>query len=366
MPRCSRLFLAFFAALQGLRANAQGRMNFPVTVNITSPITLAVDPLCGALSSENFTEINTGIKTGPTRTIVAFGDSWTSNGANGTVPVPPILFPPSPSAGSQFTENRRASDGFIWVEDMANELSAKLLNVRLIVHLISSIAIFIKYDQYAWGGAIIDNFAYNTTTPLNATGVQRTDFVAETRLFLQQGKFLDALVPDQTLYVVAFGINDDGQFKIAGGNLTLAYDTYVCSPPSTTTPILRLWVIQVTKLGELQASGATNIIVQGMYKHTPEIDVLQNQIFAYLRESYIVNGTNFAFVNLERLFDMIAANPTPFGFKGNATCLISANTIAGGCDDPDHSVFWIPGHPSQNTHWLIYEYTMAVLEKCII
>lgn len=83
------------------------------------------------------------------RTIVAFGDSWTSNGgrrfcpkpcmiwitvfsiiANGTVPVPPILWPPSPSAGSRLTENRRASNGFIWVEDLANSLSAKLLNVR--------------------------------------------------------------------------------------------------------------------------------------------------------------------------------------------------------------------------------------------
>ncbi|KIK52425.1 carbohydrate esterase family 16 protein [Collybiopsis luxurians FD-317 M1] len=223
--------------------------------------------------------------------------------ANGTVPVPPILSPPSPSAGSQFTENRRPSNGFILVEDMANELSAKLLNP------------FQK--KYAWGGAVIDNFAYNTTTPLNATGVPRTDFVTETR------KNLDALVPEETIYTVSFGINDDGQFKIADGNLTLAYETYV------------------TKLGELQASGATNILVQGIYKHTPEIDILQNQVFAYLREANAVNGTNIAYVNLERLFDTIAADPAPFGFRGNATCLISANTIEGGCDDPDHSVFWI-------------------------
>ncbi|KAJ3929627.1 MAG: hypothetical protein NXY57DRAFT_1015934 [Lentinula lateritia] len=314
-------------AIHAFEVIAQSQMNFPVTVNITSPITLAVQPLCGTLLSENFTEVNTGINLSPTRTIVAFGDSWTSNGANGTVPVPPIMWPPSPSAGSQFTENRRASNGFIWVEDMANELSAKLLN-------------------YAWGGAVIDNLAYNTTSPLNATGVPRTDFVAETSLFLQQGRFLDALIPDETLYTVSFGINDDGQFKIAGGNMTLAYETYVA------------------KLGELQAQGATNILIQGMYKHTPEIDLLQNQIFAYLRESNTVNGTNVAFVNLERLFDTIASDPSAFGYRGNATCLISANTIVGGCDDPDHSVFWIPGHPSQNSHRLISEYTMAVLEQC--
>jgi hypothetical protein len=60
--------------------------------------------------------------------------------------------------------------------------------------------------QYSWGGAVIDNFAYNTTSPLNKTGVPRTDFVAEARLFFLQGHFLDALVPSQTLYTVSFGI----------------------------------------------------------------------------------------------------------------------------------------------------------------
>lgn len=36
--------------------------------------------------------------------------------------------------------------------------------------------------------------------------IPRTDFVAETKLFLLQGKYLDALVPSQTLYTVSFGI----------------------------------------------------------------------------------------------------------------------------------------------------------------
>jgi hypothetical protein len=54
------------------------------------------------------------------------------------------MHPPLPSAGSATTSNRRASNGYIWVEDMANELSAKLLN-------------------YAWGGAIVDRAAYNST-----------------------------------------------------------------------------------------------------------------------------------------------------------------------------------------------------------
>ncbi|KAF9461346.1 tyrosyl-DNA phosphodiesterase-domain-containing protein [Collybia nuda] len=274
-------------------------LDFPVIINTTSPLTLAIKPACGTLDSATFTEINTGINLSATRpfshqrTIVAFGDSWTSNGANGSIPVPPIVWPPSPSAGSRITSNRRASNGFVWVEVLANSLGAKLLN-------------------YAWGGAIIDNFAWNTTSPLNKTASQRTDFVAETKLFLLQGRYLDSLVPSQTLYTVAFGINDEGQYEIAGGDWDLAYDTYT------------------KKLDQLQASGAKNILIHGMYKSHPNSDILQNKIFQYLRNAHVMNGTAVAFVNLERLFTAISSDPSPFGYRGNPTCLISTSTSNSG------------------------------------
>ncbi|KAJ6608118.1 hypothetical protein B0H10DRAFT_2439228 [Mycena sp. CBHHK59/15] len=308
---------------------AESTGNFPILVNSTSTLTLAVQPACGSLDSVNFTELNTGIKLNAIKTIVAFGDSWTSTGANGSVPLPPIMHPPLPSAGSRTSENRRASNGFLWVEDLANNLNAKLLD-------------------YAWGGAIIDNFAYNTTSPNNPTGVPRSDFVSQAALFYLQGKYLDPLVPSQTLYTTAFGINDNGQFGIAGGNWSIATETYI------------------TKLGELQALGARNILVHGMYTSHPQTDLLQSQVFAYLKQSHVVNGTNFAFVNLARLFTTIADGPASFGYTGNATCLVSANTIVGGCDDPDHSVFYIPGHPSLMTHGLMNQYTAEVVNNCVV
>ncbi|KII84196.1 carbohydrate esterase family 16 protein [Plicaturopsis crispa FD-325 SS-3] len=303
--------------------------DFPTIVNTTSPLTLAIDPACGSLDAENFTELNTGVVLEGTTTIVAFGDSWTSNGANGTVPVPPIMWPPSPSAGAQFTENRRASNGFIWVENLANSLSAKLLN-------------------YAWGGAVIDILAYNSTKNTSGTPSARTDFNDETRLFLLQGKFLDALVPNTTIYTVAFGINDNGQFSLAGGDMNISYSTYV------------------GRLGDIQAAGAKNIVVHGMYTSHDETDLLQTRVFAYLRESHARNGTNFAFVNLQRLFQGILDDPSSFGYTGagNSTCLVSATSSVGGCDDPDTEVFYIPGHPSLTTHKLISDYTVRVIDKC--
>jgi len=103
-----------------------------------------------------------------------------------------------------------------------------------------------------------------------------------------------------------------------------------------------------------------------MYTSHPETNLLQSRVFSYLRDSHAVNGTNFAFVNLEHLFSTIAADPTPFGYAGNATCLVSANTIVGGCANPDTSVFYIPGHPSMQTHGLINQYTQAVIERCVV
>jgi phospholipase/lecithinase/hemolysin len=122
-----------------------------------------------------------------------------------------------------------------------------------------------------------------------------------------------------------------------------------------------------------------------MYTSHPETDLLQSRVFAYLAASRAANGTNVAFVNLERLFSTIAAEPAAFGYAGNATCLVSANTIVGGCADPDHSVFYIreffvfslcwveerlmrreAGHPSMMTHRLINLYTQAVVNACVV
>lgn len=103
-----------------------------------------------------------------------------------------------------------------------------------------------------------------------------------------------------------------------------------------------------------------------MYKSHTGTDELQNRIFAYLRDAHAVNGTNVAFVNLQtyvlcptfdsapaqllqpypqpyRLFGAINATASAFGYTGNgtSTCLLSADTTEGGCDDPDTEVFYI-------------------------
>ncbi|KAF8589475.1 carbohydrate esterase family 16 protein [Ramaria rubella] len=188
-------------------------IQFITAGNRTQPLTLPISPACGSQNSEIFTEVNTGIKLNATKTIVAFGDSWTSNGSNGTIPFPPVVFPPNPSAGARFgnDERARASNGYTWPETLGNTLGSKVIN-------------------YAVGGAVVDLSVWNSTKngpTFTSDNLLRVDFVDQTRLFLQQGRFLSDLDPVSTLYLVAFAIYDRAQFLLDGGDWDAASASFI-------------------------------------------------------------------------------------------------------------------------------------------
>ncbi|KAJ7792431.1 hypothetical protein B0H13DRAFT_2172539 [Mycena leptocephala] len=302
--------------------------------NFLKPFTirLKASPVCGDFSSESFTEVNTGVDLNATKTIVAFGDSWTSNGSNGTIPFAPIVFPPNPSAGARLGNNfrARASNGYVWVEDLANTLGAKLID-------------------YSVGGAVVDLLAWNTTNhgvTFTSDNLLRTDFVAETALFLQQGHFLADLNPDTTLYTVQFGINDFNQYSIAGGDWTFASDSFL------------------RQISILQANGAKNFLIHWVNFQQNVTTTFQNVVHQGLQAARAQNGTNFATVNLANLFTAIEAAPAEWGYT-NTTCLASQNFTDFGCNDPDRSIFYIPSHPSATTHEIMNQYTILTMEKCI-
>ncbi|KAJ6508756.1 hypothetical protein C8R45DRAFT_968596 [Mycena sanguinolenta] len=302
-------------------------------VNRTLPLTLKASPVCGKFSGQNFTEANSGVTLNATKTIVAFGDSWTSNGSNGTIPFAPIVFPPNPSAGARLGNNfrARASNGYVWVEDLANTLGAKLIN-------------------YAVGGAVVDLSAWNSTNKgvtFTSDNLLRTDFVAETALFLEQGHFLADLDPDTTLYTVQFGSFDYTQYTIAGGDWNIASDSFL------------------RQISILQANvGAKNFLIHWVYFTENVTNAFQDVVFQGLQAAHAENGTNFATVNLENLFTAIQTSPAEWGYT-NTTCLASQNFTTFGCDDPDRSIFYIPSHPSSTTHEILNQYTLLTMEQCL-
>ncbi|KAF8147327.1 hypothetical protein K438DRAFT_2027785 [Mycena galopus ATCC 62051] len=330
----SSLFIPVLAAILVAAEDSEHHepFLFITGVNRTLPLTLKASPVCGTFSSPSFTEVNTGVTLNATKTIVAFGDSWTSNGSNGTIPFAPIVFPPNPSAGARLGNNfrARASNGYVWVEDLANTLGAKLIN-------------------YSVGGAVVDLLAWNSTNQgvtFTSDNLLRTDFVAETALFLQQGRFLADLNPDTTLYTVQFGINDYTQYSIAGGNWTLASDSFL------------------EQISLLQANGAKNFLIHWVYFTENVTDTFQDVVFQGLQAAHAENGTNFATVNLANLFNAIQDSPAEWGYT-NTTCLASQNFTTFGCDDPDRSIFYIPSHPSSTTHEILNQYTLLTMEKCV-
>lgn len=64
----------------------------------------------------------------------------------GTIPFPPVVFPPNPSAGARFGNNERAraSNGYTWPETLGNSIGAKVMD-------------------YAVGGAVVDLAVWNST-----------------------------------------------------------------------------------------------------------------------------------------------------------------------------------------------------------
>ncbi|KAF7288500.1 Carbohydrate esterase family 16 protein [Mycena chlorophos] len=300
-------------------------------VNRTQPIKLRAKPVCGSFSSQNFTEVNTGVDLNATKTIVTFGDSWTSNGSNGTIPFAPIVFPPNPSAGARQGNNfrARASNSYVWVENLANTIGAKLIN-------------------YAVGGAVVDLSAYNSTNQgvtYTSDNLLRVDFIDQTNLFLEQGRFLSDLDPDTTLYTVHFGINDYTQYQVAGGDWNITSSTYL------------------RQLGILQANGAKNFLIHWLYEEYNVTNAFQDVIQQGLQAAHAENGTNFITVDFFNLFSSISAKPEYYGYNNN-TCLISQNFTTFGCEDPDYSIFYIPGHPSGTTHEIMSEYTILAAETC--
>ncbi|KAG9077690.1 hypothetical protein FRC06_008757, partial [Ceratobasidium sp. 370] len=111
---------------------------------------------------------------GAFKTIVSFGDSFTSDGKfDGSAPDPPVQTGTSPRYGGRF------ANGYVWIENLANDTGAHLLD-------------------YAVPGAVTDT----TIWPSKAT---ESSFVQQVSIFTNQSHSFD---PDTTLYSVFFGIND--------------------------------------------------------------------------------------------------------------------------------------------------------------
>ncbi|KAI0318729.1 carbohydrate esterase family 16 protein, partial [Amylostereum chailletii] len=286
-------------------------------------IHLAVGPNCGQLGG-NFTDVNAGIDLSTVKTIVSFGDSYTDGGIrNGSKLLPPVLIPPDPEAGGRIT------NGPVWIENIANDIGARLMD-------------------YAFSGAVV-----NVSLWPSAAAEGQTDFIHETATFLNQSNLLD---PDTTLYTVFFGINDFGHSKIDGDHL-----------PEAAADLLNQIAILASPPTNARSFLVTD--VYGTGTHAPDGEAWKQQIFAGLGAMHFeAPFLKVAYGDFSTIWDAVLGT-TPgfeaFGYTNDGSCLPEgATTTDDACADPEHTFYWISGHPSKETHRIMADYVEEVLATC--
>jgi len=282
---------------------------------------LAITPSCGKLGG-TFANANAGIATSAIKTIVAFGDSYTSGGRDDGGPLSAaVLVPPNPRAG------KRVTDGPVWVEDLA----ANLKNATLM--------------DYADSGAVVDF----TLWPSIAN---QDDFLHQSALFISQGH---ALTPSSTLYTVFFGINDVGASKTDGNHLPQAASEVIA---------------QIQKLAASPTNGKNFLVLDnyGRGSQSTNGDAWKQAVFSGL-STLRSQGLNVAFVDFAPLWTAVLGT-TPgfaaFGYTNPSSCLpnLSQTDLSGECSAPNTSFYWLPGHPSKETHSIMANYVELVLANC--
>jgi phospholipase/lecithinase/hemolysin len=76
----------------------------------------------------------------------------------------------------------------------------------------------------------------------------------------------------------------------------------------------------------------------------------------------------YAFVDFARLWDAVLGTIPPgyaaFGYESTAACVHNSSSVADACANPEARFYWIPGHPSKETHRIMADYVESVLDQC--
>jgi len=274
-------------------------------------VTLATQPKCGALTSDTFVNFNSGINLDKIKTIYSFGDSWSATGnSKGGPPKPPIVKRPKPTAGG------RATNGLMWTEGLAAKK---------------------KLMSYAIGGATVDSTLWSSRST-------KTDMVNHVKTFLQQGLKIN---PESDLATIFYGINDYAASNVGPGTMEEA-----------ATRLLR-------QIELLIGAGLKKFVVLSPPFSRKQLDSFDTTVWRGLKRLQKSKNIQFAYVDISALFTAITHDPHAFGYKSTNSCCKSLFSTEGACTDPNHTLYYMPSHPSKETHRLIAEWVQKVLKNCV-
>ncbi|KAF9037480.1 hypothetical protein BJ165DRAFT_559425 [Panaeolus papilionaceus] len=306
---------------------ASGFVGSVLASSTSMPLSLAVDPGCGSISTSSGSgSFNAGLKPlEQYKRIVAFGEEYTFGGRSDGGPLPePIITPPNPTAGG------RLSNGPVWAEYLANDIGAELNN-------------------YAALGAFVDSAvppSDSSHTTFFSDQVERVISRLESEQYNS----------DTTLYLVFFGMKEYDLFNARNASmLDIAswFEWEILTANSYPTYARHILVVDNTGLGFPSTIGQE-------YKSA----VYQAISGTHVRDT----RTKTAFVDLAPLWSgVLGAKPgyEAFGYTNKGTCLVDGR-LDSACADPSTTFYWTDGMPTTATHRLIADFIEKALTNCIV
>ncbi|TFK56387.1 hypothetical protein OE88DRAFT_1620542 [Heliocybe sulcata] len=309
--------------------SAASALTLPTRRQFNDGVHLAISPTCGTLGGSP-ANVNSGLlPLNEYKTIVVFGDGYSSNGvSDGSTAEPAIVIPPSPKAGG------RMSDGPVWTEYLAADSGATLKN-------------------YAVDGAYADKYQWPNTA-------DATDSTSQVNYFVSQDNYFD---PDTTLYIMFFGIN-------TWQRSYLRHDNTHSSPDSTGLAGTAETVLYNSLVLASSPTFAKYILLvdnHGLGKDTTEGAGYRSNLFSGMTGIKNVGHANVGFIDFNEIWDGVL-NGSPgyhsFGYVSPGACTESTSNMFTECLYPFQTFYWMPEYPSTQTHRIMATFVEEVFTQC--
>lgn len=247
--------------------------------------------------------------------IVVFGDSLSDVGNTANDPLIKLF---SPQAQPPYYQGR-FSNGPVWVETLANDLG-----------LSASTRSSVGGNNYAWGGAL--------------SGSGTTGFGLIDNVGTQVNDYLSGNTPTaDTLYVLWAGGNDLIANSAAGPSV--ASNTAGHLGTLANAGAEHFLVLNLPDLGDVPR------FVGGSQSAAKSAATAQHnaQLASQLATARATLGVDITLMDIESLFDRIAADPLRYGFSNTTDPAYnaSAGTVV---SQPDTYAFWDDIHPTAASH----------------
>ncbi|KIJ37222.1 carbohydrate esterase family 16 protein, partial [Sphaerobolus stellatus SS14] len=79
-----------------------------------------------------------------------------------------------------------------------------------------------------------------------------------------------------------------------------------------------------------------------------------------------ISGFKVAFVVFKTIWSgVLTLTPAfkAFRYTSSRACVVNSSSTVEKCGDPDHTFYWIPGHPSKEAHRIMADYMEEVLTQ---